>query len=219
MSHDWNLDQALGWVVWRNQRVVDLLENDSFSAMTMWMNTTHNLWGFDSPLPMISDRAALLHALRKGTVNARGRRNGKGDREHISAQQWRDLQFHSLSRMQAIPDFKGIGSWWTELKLNPDEVKKVFSSKNAGSDHSTRRKKNRPNHTDALKIEYQRRVEKKELLGDWRKECDDLFLFHKKNVPLGIKPMGKVKTIQMKVVQQKQYNNDYEEQQATCATN
>lgn len=121
----WSLVQAKGWVMYRNPKLVDLLEGSDGSelaAVAIYPNMRFNR-EVDEEFPgkRIGSINELLLALRSGRVTAQGREDGKGRLQEISTAEWVDLDFRRGNDV-----FRDDGSWWARVVVSASELRAVF---------------------------------------------------------------------------------------------
>jgi hypothetical protein len=132
MPAEWNIEEALAWVFWRNMAVVHAMKNDSLAAMLMWPPDKEGRGSTrfgGKVIPRLGKKNDLLAALRQGHLTARGRRNGVGDRATLTPEQWGDLAFDisALRGTCAVPeDGPNKGAFWNDFRLSIQEVRGYF---------------------------------------------------------------------------------------------
>ena len=109
----WSQLQAVLWVYARDRRIVRLAA-DWKAVPRDLHDRQHDKSGFSGDVDLIAEvvmphgigrrlrpnctfeeaEAKVLDALGRGSLRAKGRRNGNGDREQIPRDQWSDLQFY-----------------------------------------------------------------------------------------------------------------------------
>gem|GEM_PF-5147589 len=112
-------------------------------------------------------------------------------------------------------------SRWIKNHFSDKEADFLFSNQKEQSQEGRNepRLNHRPNQTNYIKEEYNRRCEENELIGDWKKECDSLLEWYKKwhkdsRCQDKILSNSGNKTIRTKVIQQKQYLYDLNKQKS-----
>lgn len=141
----WNLDQAVAWVMARDERVVSKLKNGGLTAFILYpmdlpfcfQRTEGNsedaqkennqkrmdFWkNFGR-----GDSTHLIEALKKGAIIAKGFENGKGVYAvTIEPEWWEDLEIESLDRSSIAKNKHGNGAFWSEVRIKRAEIMKVF---------------------------------------------------------------------------------------------
>lgn len=117
MDEYWTLDQALGWIRWRDLSIVKRLKSETYGVMLLWPPSEQ---GFGTP-------EQLLKELRGRKISASGQRNGIDDRANISHRQWSDLRF-AFGRSAAIaePHEGTSGAFWANIKIPAHELQDYF---------------------------------------------------------------------------------------------
>jgi hypothetical protein len=206
MLEKWNISQVLCWIVTRNLSKVEPKWHGQYIAAIRYtadskQNEVFKKTGKNAP-------ELLLQKLQENIIMVRGRKNGSGDLQDIPAVLWEDLKLDLLT-FRAVPDFGAGGTYWTSLCFYKEEVLREFQvDGRAGS--NIKRPNNRPNLTNTIHMEYERRRDNNELCGDWHKECDGLFAWGNRNRPPKTKQLTDKKTIRTRVVKQQDYLQDYE---------
>ncbi len=132
MSDEWDMEEALAWVIWRDVRAVEQVRLVGLVTLNFYPPDVpgRGTIPFDNnPIPRHGNYKNLVSALRGGQITARARANGVGDRVEITPSQWRDLTINtSVYRgTQAIPeDGANKGTIWDDLKLSIAEVMGLF---------------------------------------------------------------------------------------------
>jgi hypothetical protein len=132
MSSEWDIEEALAWVIWRDLRVVKVMQSDNLAAMLFYPPDKEGYGTLrfgGEPVPRRGQIVQMLDALRIGHIKARGRKNGEGDRVQITPEQWQDLIIRpSLPNgTQVVPeDGAGKGTLWKDLKISISELQSYF---------------------------------------------------------------------------------------------
>ncbi len=136
MSEEWTLDQALGWVIWRDLRVVKKLKNICFGGLAMYPPHEKGCGARDfggKPIKIVNEKdkrpasERLIEALINDRLAASGHQDNKGDIRRIASKEWRRLFIKIFPRKicEAHPD-NGIGSFFTGIVLLSEDVKHCF---------------------------------------------------------------------------------------------
>lgn len=127
----WGIDEALTWVFWRDQQLVDYVGEGRETRPLLWQS-------FASPesvpvtvegrlIAVVGNKAELLDALRYNRITALGLRNPDADRERIKPETWFDLDI-------VVPpdDFVSVVSRntdrlaWQMLMFRISDMKDIF---------------------------------------------------------------------------------------------
>lgn len=146
MLNKWTLEQALGWMKWRDMSIVnDLEEKVSLAASTMYQPDDIN----EKPA---SER--LLEALGNNRLKASGYKNGVGDPVIIESNTWGRLHIETSYRKPAkVVSHNGKGSYYTDLLFHAEDLKHCFKSNGSESIKKAPRSKNQGQINDTVFVE------------------------------------------------------------------
>jgi hypothetical protein len=165
MSDSWTLDEALAWVLWRDLRIVEDAGAENIAGILAYPPNT-DAYMKRAPWKPISKPGGfddLLKALRLGHVNARGRKDGKGNRLSITSEEWSELRLNAslIHGSRAIPDDGGDGTVWTDLKFYIPEVQGYFPAHGKKKKTRTKNKGDGEFDDDELLVEMNKLIREK----------------------------------------------------------
>lgn len=121
----WNLDQAVAWVMTRDENVVLNLKDGGLAAFIMYpMNPPFCFQREDKNTRNSKD---FLDALKKGLIIATGYENGLGNNPiEIKPEWWEDLDIKSTTKPSIAANKYVDGVFWSYVRLKSSAVKKYF---------------------------------------------------------------------------------------------
>lgn len=138
-SEWWNLDQAIAWVMTREERIVALLKDGGIALLISYPMDAPYYFHASEERPVKNfwkkfgkkTYADLLDSLRQGKLIAKGIREGYGDSQTIVPDCWEDLTIKIPSLLErnsfSIAVSKsGKRMFWTDIRLKKSNLVKVF---------------------------------------------------------------------------------------------
>jgi hypothetical protein len=210
-----SLDQAIGWIIWRDLRVVSQLDTGKVGPMFMYppdeADGSYGTLSFGGKaLTRKSEISQFKASLRAGLIKIRGLCKGEGEMTDISPEMWRDLEIvtHPLNYAFVRPE-NGIGTWWNKIKVSVQELIAAFppvngetitvaGSKWADISNVSLTHTGRPTKSSQIYIkEFLDRVEKGDIEETLAEQARILLAWFKDTYPL--LPCSSVNTIEDRI--------------------
>lgn len=131
MDDEWNLDQALAWVYWRDMSTVEAVAEGAIGDQIAYPPMRYRAIDKQSPpKPWESYGKEFLVAMRTGVLKARARRCNEGDRILMTLEDWRDVLVHTPMRQSASiqPSDPRGKIFWTDLRISSKFLQTVFTA-------------------------------------------------------------------------------------------
>ncbi len=119
----WNLDQAVGWVMTRDENVVSKLKDGGLAAFIIYPKNPP--FCFSKTDGYSGSSIDLINALKKGQVIATGFENGLGNHAiEIKPESWERLEIRNLTKPSIAVNENG--TYWSQVLLKSSNIKRFF---------------------------------------------------------------------------------------------